>query len=149
MSVFWVAFLGSSFLIYFFLTPATDTFEKLSIEVLFKYFIAKVLEWFAYFNMTLKSDKKYYQLREPPHETRNFQLITALEKNLLKISTIFKSSLTISSLMLPSVCLFYQSCFFGQFDFTWRERFYSSAKLLIISKIFFIQVRIVVSFCFS
>ena len=44
-------------------------------------------------------------------KTRNFQLITALEKNLLKISTIFKSSLTISSLMLPSVCLFYQCCF--------------------------------------
>ena len=46
MSVFWVAFLGSSFL-----TSATDTFEKLSNEVLF---LAMVLGWFAYFNVALK-----------------------------------------------------------------------------------------------
>ena len=38
MSVFLVHFLGSSFLISF-LTPATDTFEKLNIEVLFKFFL--------------------------------------------------------------------------------------------------------------
>ena len=84
MSVFWVAFLGSSFLIYFFLTPATDTFEKLSIEVLFKYFIAIVLEWFAYFNMTLKSDKKYYKLREPPHENQEFSVNNSIRKKSVK-----------------------------------------------------------------
>ena len=48
-----VAFLGSTFLISF-LTSATDTFEKLNIKVLLKYFIAIGLGCFAYFNMALK-----------------------------------------------------------------------------------------------
>ena len=80
MSVFWVAFLGSSFLISF-LTSATDTFEKLNNEVLFKSFIAIVPGWFAYFNMTLKIGWEILSAKgAAPWKSGIFRLITALEK---------------------------------------------------------------------
>ena len=71
MSVFCVAFLGSSFLISF-LTSATDKFEKLNNEVLFKSFIAIVLGWFAFFNMALKIEWEILSAKEPPHENQEF-----------------------------------------------------------------------------
>ena len=103
MSVFWFTFLGSSFLISF-LKSVTDTFKKLNIEVLFKPFIAVVLGRFAYFNMTLKIDWEILPAKgTAPWKLGSFRSITALERNLLKISAIFISSLTILSSMLPSV----------------------------------------------
>ena len=82
MSVFWVAFLGSSFLI----SSATDAFEKLNIEVLFKSFIAIVLGWFVYFNMVLKIGWEILSAKgTAPWKSGIFKPITALEKNLLKI----------------------------------------------------------------
>ena len=84
MSVFWVAFLGSSFLISF-LTSATDTFEKLNIEVLFKSFITIVLGWFTYFNMALKIGWEILSAEgTTPWKPGIFVLLTALEKNLSK-----------------------------------------------------------------
>ena len=116
MSVFWVAFLGSSFLISF-LTSATETFEKLNIEVLFKPFIAIVLGWFASFNTALKTGWEILSAKgTAPWKSEIFRSIAALEKNLWKISAIFTSSLTISSSILPSasrVSLCYTSVIFS------------------------------------
>ena len=103
MSVFWVVFLESSFLISF-LTSATDTFEKLSIEVLFKSFIAIVLGWSANFNMALNIEWEILSAKGTAGwKSGIFRSITVLEKNLFKISAIFTSSLTISLSLLPSL----------------------------------------------
>ena len=85
MSVFWVAFLGSSFLISF-LISATGIFVKLNIEVLFKPFIAIMLGWFAYFNMALEIGWEILSTKgTAPWKSGILKPITALEKNLLKI----------------------------------------------------------------
>ena len=92
---------------FFFLTSVADTFEKLNKEALFKSFIAIVPGWFAYFNMVLKIGREILSAKgTTPWKSGIFRSITALEKNLLKISAIFTSSLTISSSVLPSVSRF-------------------------------------------
>ena len=97
MLVFWVAFLGTSFL-----RSATDTFEKLNFEVLLKSFIAIRPGWFAYFNMTLKIGWEILSAKgAAPWKSGIFRSITVSKKNLLKISAIFTSSLTIYQLRGP------------------------------------------------
>ena len=136
MSVFWVAFLGSSFLISF-LTAATDTFEKLNIEVLFKSFIKIVLGSFAYYNMALKIGWEILSAkRTTPWKPGIFRSFTVLKKSLLRISVIFTSSLTISSSMSPSLsrvslCWFYQCYFFRRFVLSESKVFTVRQKCLL------------------
>ena len=104
MSAVWVPFLGSSFLISF-LRLVTDTFEKLNVEALYKSFIAIVLGWFAYlFAIGSENRIKVSSVKgTTPWKLGIYMSFTALEKNLLRICTIFTSSLTISLSMLPPV----------------------------------------------